>query len=739
MPTRISFTTFYNGMRNQLNVYTAQLSDINQQVASGKKVTLASDDPVAMATILGRRRNLDALEQYDRNLQSADVWLKTSDTALDSANEILARARTLAEEMATGTYSAENRASAAEEVEAMISNMLNLANTSVGDTHIFAGQQILTTPYRDSFYINDVRQDDDNQSDYCGLITTSGTYYHGHASGQTGTLAGDALLTYFAVDEGADGNDISVGLVDPGGNNQPLSVSVSGTAVTVSLATDATGTITSTAADVKAAIEADTVASSMIDVELADGSTGAGVVSAESVTLTGGEVALSREYIIDITTEGAVGPATLDTALAGADNDIRYTAVADDVAGNSISVEYVDPGALSQPLSVSVEGRKITVSLATDGAGVITSTAADIMAAVNADTDASALVSADLAPDNDGTGVVTAMAETDLDYEGRAAEFSSGLSGADNDFTLTANTLGASGNNITITLADPGALASPLGIAVVGNDITISLETDGSGAIVSTAADVVNLINNTAASSALTTASLNPGNDGTGIVEAVSQTNLSGGAAAAMFRVGEYADGTITWGADDAYYADSSAVQIFDETNGQYLGVKVAFGVNENNLVAGDSYYVDAGYYRGDRTELYTTIGGADRIQHNATGDEFIGGAGDSDNILDLLRQFKQHLLDNDQDGVQDMITKMESARSSVVDLMSSFGARINRLEIRTNMNSAFALAAVDHLTEIESIDLADAMTELKMIEVGYQAALTSIAQVSSLGLVNFL
>ena len=53
------------------------------------------------------------------------------------------------------------------------------------------------------------------------------------------------------------GNSLTAQLVDPGGaNNAPLSVSLAGNAIRVSLATNATGAITSTAAQVVAAINA---------------------------------------------------------------------------------------------------------------------------------------------------------------------------------------------------------------------------------------------------------------------------------------------------------------------------------------------------------------------------------------------------------------------------------------------------------------------------------------------------
>jgi len=72
--------------------------------------------------------------------------------------------------------------------------------------------------------------------------------------------------------------------------------------------------------------------------------------------------------------------------------------------GNDISIEVVDPGAASQPLSVEVSGSDITVSLATNASGARTSTSAQVVAALNAHLAASALVDAYTFRGNAGGG-----------------------------------------------------------------------------------------------------------------------------------------------------------------------------------------------------------------------------------------------------------------------------------------------------------------------------------------------
>jgi hypothetical protein len=106
--------------------------------------------------------------------------------------------------------------------------------------------------------------------------------------------------------------------------------------------------------------------------------------------------------------------AAMTTALTGANNDMTFTADTAGVGGNSITVRYVDPAAISQSLGVVVAGSAITVNLATDGAGAITSTAAQVKTAIEASGPAAALVDVANAGGDSGAGVVTAMAVTPL-------------------------------------------------------------------------------------------------------------------------------------------------------------------------------------------------------------------------------------------------------------------------------------------------------------------------------------
>lgn len=104
--------------------------------------------------------------------------------------------------------------------------------------------------------------------------------------------------------------------------------------------------------------------------------------------------------------------AACTTALAGNNNDLVLTAKTKGVAGNSISITYVNPGVETATESVVVTGKDIVVTLRSVSS--VLSTAAQVKAAIEANVAANALVSVANAGGNDGTGAVIALAKTNL-------------------------------------------------------------------------------------------------------------------------------------------------------------------------------------------------------------------------------------------------------------------------------------------------------------------------------------
>ena len=83
------------------------------------------------------------------------------------------------------------------------------------------------------------------------------------------------------------------------------------------------------------------------------------------------------------------------------------------------------------------------------------------------------------------------------------------------------------GNDITAEFRNPGIPNSPLSVTVSGKDIVVNLGTDASGALSSTASQVVSTINSDLSARSLVVAVTYRGNTGAGIVQPRAKVNLS--------------------------------------------------------------------------------------------------------------------------------------------------------------------------------------------------------------------
>jgi hypothetical protein len=102
-------------------------------------------------------------------------------------------------------------------------------------------------------------------------------------------------------------------------------------------------------------------------------------------------------------------------AGAAAPGAVVFTSTAwGHLGGNDTTVELRDPGAANSPLMVSAMGRNSLVTLGTDAAGELASTAAQVVAAVNADPAARALAVAVTYRGNAGSGVVLPRSQVAL-------------------------------------------------------------------------------------------------------------------------------------------------------------------------------------------------------------------------------------------------------------------------------------------------------------------------------------
>ena len=114
---RVTQTTIYQNINQNISRITEQLKNVNEQIASSKRINKPSDDPLGLTHALNLKEVLSQINQYGTNINHSQSWLRATESALQSAQDLITRAKTLANQMSTETYTATDRANAALEVQ----------------------------------------------------------------------------------------------------------------------------------------------------------------------------------------------------------------------------------------------------------------------------------------------------------------------------------------------------------------------------------------------------------------------------------------------------------------------------------------------------------------------------------------------------------------------------------------------------------------------------------------------
>lgn len=137
---RISTSHWYQAQTAAMSALQARAARSQSQIATGRRLDGAADDPIASARIdvLGRRQR--DTEQHIRQAATVDARLRTSETALGGMSEVLTQLREVVVQAGNDTLSAADRLALATEVAGLRDELLRLVNSRDADGHhVFAG------------------------------------------------------------------------------------------------------------------------------------------------------------------------------------------------------------------------------------------------------------------------------------------------------------------------------------------------------------------------------------------------------------------------------------------------------------------------------------------------------------------------------------------------------------------------------------------------------------------------
>jgi flagellar hook-associated protein 3 FlgL len=187
---RVSANTFSDTLVTQLANLAARQQRLQTQAATGQRVRLPEDDPVALRRVLDLQTEFNATGQYRRNISSQSELAQTSYSNIKSLKTISDRAGEIAT-LADDLKSPEELQAYATEVTEMIKQAVHLMNSKSRGDALFGGTQT----DREPFVIT---------TDASGLVT--GVTYQGNTSQSQVEISENVTLSSQVIGENSTGS-----------------------------------------------------------------------------------------------------------------------------------------------------------------------------------------------------------------------------------------------------------------------------------------------------------------------------------------------------------------------------------------------------------------------------------------------------------------------------------------------------------------------------------------------------
>ena len=127
--------------------HNERLNDLQQQIASGKRILRPSDDPLGAANSIKLTMKQSSVGHYNNNLVYAKTNLTDTDAAFSDVGSMLERFKELSVRAANGTLTQGDRDLIANEMQSLIEQVISDANQKNASGYTFAGSKTALEPF----------------------------------------------------------------------------------------------------------------------------------------------------------------------------------------------------------------------------------------------------------------------------------------------------------------------------------------------------------------------------------------------------------------------------------------------------------------------------------------------------------------------------------------------------------------------------------------------------------------
>ncbi|PSU51702.1 flagellar hook-associated protein 3 [Photobacterium frigidiphilum] len=148
MISRIANFHHYNSVSNDMNRQQIKVQENQQQLASGKRLLTAGDDPVASIYIQNFDQQNTQIDQSVKSITMARNRLNNEEAAITEVENLLDDAKRRSMMMVNGSLSGDDRVAHKQDMQGAFDSFMNVVNTrDESGNYVFAGTQYSQQPF----------------------------------------------------------------------------------------------------------------------------------------------------------------------------------------------------------------------------------------------------------------------------------------------------------------------------------------------------------------------------------------------------------------------------------------------------------------------------------------------------------------------------------------------------------------------------------------------------------------
>jgi flagellar hook-associated protein 3 FlgL len=131
-----------------INQAMDRIDTTQQELSTGRKINQPSDNPYGTSLSLQLNNQLANLDSYSNNVTDGTGWAQAANASLSDVTDSVQRIRELVVQASNGTLTQADMSADAAEVNQLIDQIKQDANTQYNGQYIFSGAATTTAPYQ---------------------------------------------------------------------------------------------------------------------------------------------------------------------------------------------------------------------------------------------------------------------------------------------------------------------------------------------------------------------------------------------------------------------------------------------------------------------------------------------------------------------------------------------------------------------------------------------------------------